>query len=71
MNINTLLIAQTATFGLLLALVVCWPLAKIAGRVGFSRWWAVLALVPIVNLVLVYVFAFAKWPTDGAVERSE
>ena len=63
--------AQNAFFIVLLALFVCWPVAKIAGRVGFSRWWALLALIPIVNLALLCVFAFVEWPSDRDSELAE
>ena len=71
LNINHVFIAQSATLSVLLAILVCWPVARIAGRVGFSRWWALVALIPVVNLVLVYVFAFVKWPADQGAENAE
>ena len=38
------------------------PLVKILHKAGYSGWWSVLILVPIVNLIMLYVFAFADWP---------
>jgi uncharacterized membrane protein YhaH (DUF805 family) len=38
------------------------PLVKILHKAGYSGWWSVLILVPILNLVMLYVFAFADWP---------
>ncbi|RRN64655.1 hypothetical protein [Caulobacter sp. 602-1] len=40
------------------------PVAQILRRTGFSGWLAVLALIPLVNLVLFWIFAFAPWPRD-------
>ena len=34
----------------------------IAKRAGFSRWFGLLMLVPLVNLAAIWIFAFAKWP---------
>lgn len=31
-------------------------------KAGFSGWWVVLAMVPIVGLVLLWIFAYTKWP---------
>lgn len=31
-------------------------------RTGFSGWWIGLACVPLVNLVLLWVWAYSKWP---------
>ena len=39
-----------------------WPYARIFSRAGYSRWFCLLMLVPIVNLITVWVFAYAKWP---------
>lgn len=31
-------------------------------KAGFSAWWIALSVIPIVGLVLLWVFAYAKWP---------
>lgn len=33
-------------------------------KAGFSGWWVVLSMVPIVGLVLLWMFAFARWPAQ-------
>lgn len=48
----------------ILLLVV--PVAKILGRMGFSQLWAIVALIPLVNLILLWVLAFVEWPRDRA-----
>lgn len=48
--------------------VVCLvvPCARILRRAGFGRGWAVLALLPLVNIAALGVFAFVRWPAvDG------
>lgn len=40
--------------------------AQILAKAGFSRWWCVLAFFPLINLLMLCVFAYAKWP---ALER--
>lgn len=42
---------------------------KIAGRAGYSPWMGLLMIVPIVNIVMIYMFAFKTWPieTQGSV----
>jgi len=42
------------------------PLARISHRVGFSRGFVILALVPIVNIVSWFIILFAKWPIPDA-----
>jgi hypothetical protein len=50
-------------FGFLLALVaVGIPAAQVLRRVGYNPWWGVLAAIPLVNVVALWVFAFTDWP---------
>ncbi|MFT0547836.1 hypothetical protein ACMHYO_16095 [Allopusillimonas ginsengisoli] len=46
--------------GYLVLIVV--PVAMIIGKAGYSRWWAILAFVPLINLIALWLFAFARWP---------
>lgn len=34
----------------------------IVRKAGYSGWWVCAALVPLVNLVMLFAFAFADWP---------
>lgn len=43
-------------------ILIVFPVAVIVGKAGYSRWWAVLALIPMVNLIALWVFAFSPWP---------
>lgn len=36
---------------------------RIVRKAGFSAWWILPSLIPIVGLVLLWVFAFSKWPS--------
>ncbi len=38
------------------------PLWKIATKAGFSGWWSLLAHIPLLNLVVLWLFVLAKWP---------
>jgi uncharacterized membrane protein YhaH (DUF805 family) len=40
--------------------------ARVLRRAGFSRWWALLVLVPVVNLIGLWLFAYVRWP---AIDR--
>jgi hypothetical protein len=48
---------------LLAIILVGVPVANVLHRAGRSRWWTVLAFVPGVNLVALWVFAFTRWPS--------
>jgi hypothetical protein len=47
-------------FLVMIALVLI-PAAKILSKAGFSGWLSILLLVPLVNLICVWIFAFSKW----------
>lgn len=47
----------------LLQLVAFW---KILGRMGFPRWLALLASIPVINLGLLYYVALSPWPRERA-----
>ncbi len=38
------------------------PVAKILGRLGYSKAWTVLAFVPMVNIIALWILASASWP---------
>ena len=49
--------------------VVAWPAGRICRRIGFSPWLGLLALVPIANLILLWVVALSDWPGSGSGPR--
>ena len=51
---------------LLYGLVIVTPFWKIFGKAGFSKWWALFMAIPLVNLILLYYVAFARWPAQRA-----
>ena len=40
------------------------PIAKVLRRVGFSPWLALISIVPLVNVIMLWVFAYGRWPRD-------
>ena len=43
-------------------LVAAAAYVTIVRKAGYSGWWALVLLVPVVNLVMIVVFAFSEWP---------
>lgn len=35
---------------------------KILSKAGYSGWWILIAIVPVVNVIMFFVFAFSEWP---------
>ena len=44
------------------ALVVVWPVARILSRLGFPPWLAAIAVIPLLNIGLLYYVAFNTPP---------
>ncbi len=38
------------------------PLVKILRKAGYSGWWILIWVVPIANIVMLWVLAFSDWP---------
>lgn len=53
----------------LLAFIV-WINCQVLHKAGFSRWWVLVAFVPIVNLAGIWLFAFLDWPNVEADSES-
>ncbi|CAB3754840.1 membrane protein [Burkholderia sp. MSh2] len=47
---------------LVLVVVVIYPYIRIVRRTGHSGWWILTMFVPVLNFVMLWVFAFARWP---------
>ena len=50
--------------------VVLYPIGRILGRLGLSPFWSVLALIPLVNLIGLWLLAFVDWPGQGGNRSS-
>jgi hypothetical protein len=44
--------------GLAIVVIPCWFICK---KAGFSPWLSLLNLIPLGNLILLYVLAFSEW----------
>ena len=63
--------AALAAFGLIYAIVVLVMIAfyvfvayMIVNRAGYNPWLSLLILVPLVNFVMLLIFAFSEWPVQ-------
>ncbi len=41
-----------------------WLNIKILKKAGYSKWWAATIIVPYLNIIMIWVFAFSKWPSS-------
>lgn len=48
---------------LVFALIALIPYWVIFGKAGFSRWLSLLMVLPLINIIMLYIFAFSEWPS--------
>lgn len=56
-------------FYILLPLFVVFTLwlgYRILQKAGLDGWWTLVLLLPIVNVIMIWVFAFGRWPNCPA-----
>jgi hypothetical protein len=41
---------------------------KVVTKAGFSGWWVLITLVPLVGMVFIFIFAFSTWPVTREVQ---
>lgn len=46
---------------LLIPLIPIWRIVK---RIGFTPWISILMVIPLVNIIVLYVVAIVPWPID-------
>ena len=47
---------------LVFAFFFFFPTVKILQKAGYSGWWSVVTIIPFANIILLWVFVFARWP---------
>ena len=47
---------------LVLGLILIIPFWRLFSKAGYSGWWSLLIVIPLVNLITLYVLAFSDWP---------
>ena len=50
-------------FAVIIFVIPAW---KVVEKAGYSGAWALLVLVPLVNVIALWVFAFSSWPRGRA-----
>lgn len=52
-------------FFLVLIALVIYPIGRILNRIGLSPLWAILAFIPVLNLLALWIVAFSNWPNQN------
>jgi hypothetical protein len=48
--------------------IVAW--VKIISKAGYSGWWVLIGIVPLLGAIMFLVFAFSKWPIQQRLEAA-
>lgn len=40
------------------------PVWRIVSKAGYSGAWSLLSFIPLLNVIMLWVFAFSSWPRD-------
>jgi hypothetical protein len=54
-------------FVVLPALLMLWGAWHGVRRAGYNGVWVVVLLIPVLNIIMMYVFAYATWPIETRV----
>jgi hypothetical protein len=63
---NPLVVLLVLLLGMSLSL---WVAVRVARKAGFSGWWSLTLIIPLVNLLVIYWFAYVSWPRIDSEER--
>jgi hypothetical protein len=47
-------------------LIFALPVMEVIHKAGYSRLWILVWFVPLLNIIMLWVFAFSRWPSQGA-----
>ncbi len=63
-------IAAFAVGSILYFVILGVPAVQIAHKAGYSRFWALIVFVPLINLIMLWAFAFARWPALPSYQQN-
>ncbi|MDY0874388.1 DUF805 domain-containing protein [Dongia rigui] len=49
---------------ILFSLAMLYPYVRIVQKAGYSGWWVLTGLVPVLNFIMLWVFALSTWPVE-------
>ncbi|HET9793892.1 MAG TPA: hypothetical protein VFS34_05465 [Thermoanaerobaculia bacterium] len=63
-SLNLHVLTVLATTSLVVGAVIFVPTWRILTKTGYSGWYALVFLLPIFNVLGLWMFAFAEWPIE-------
>lgn len=62
-------IVGVSLLGLAVWIVFLIAYVKIISKAGYSGWWVLIMIVPIVNVIMLLVFAYKEWPVQRELKE--
>ena len=56
---------------LIVIAVIVLVFGTVVKKAGFSRSWSLLIILPFIGLIMIWVFAFIKWPAERTAHEQE
>ncbi len=53
----------------LFVIFTLWLGSIILGKAGFDKRWVFCLLIPVVNIIMIWVFALSSWPSENDDEK--
>ncbi|MGR9099831.1 MAG: hypothetical protein ACU826_04615 [Gammaproteobacteria bacterium] len=53
------------------AAFILWLGTKILDKAGFHKAYVLVLLIPVVNVIMIWIFAFTKWPNVTKIDRNQ
>ncbi len=50
-------------------IVWCYVWSRMFAKMGYDRWWGLVMVVPLVNVVVLVLLAFSEWPLEAEARR--
>ena len=54
-----------------ISILIVLPYWKIFSKAGFSSWWSLSLLLPIINILVIYILAFSRWPIYNKISEMD
>jgi hypothetical protein len=61
-NLSVGAVVGLSLLGLVIAVIFFVAYIQIIRRAGYSGWWVLVMFVPVLNVVMLLVFAYKEWP---------
>jgi len=63
-SIYSAFLVSTLVFSMVFVIIMLIPYVLIIRKAGYSGWWVLTIFLPFVGIIMIWVFALARWPLE-------